>query len=317
MPEEKTRTIATLLYKRYPHLFINYESARGVVRYHRNEHSVTGKLKDPVGVRIDEERRDAQGWKGMPQSMAESFDDFVLPKASTRVLVLSDIHFPFHDERSLIMALEYGMDQKADTIVLNGDIMDCYQLSRYTRDPRVYDIQSELDNMVDFLTILKREFQCPVYFKAGNHEERFMNYLKMKAPELLGIREFRLDILCKFGELGVVNIPDKRIIKAGKLSILHGHEFGNSTFSPVNPARGYYLRAKRSMIAGHYHRTSEHSEKDLSGEVTTTWSTGCLCDLSPEYRPFNSWNSGAAMVYIHDEGKYEVDNFRIIDGKIR
>lgn len=317
-PEMGTRTLAKLIYRELPHVFTSKEQIRGIIRYHRNEHTRSPNAStDFVGVRTEEQKKEAMGWSKLPKSLAEPFDDFVMPLAATRILVLSDIHFPFHDEQALAIALQYGKDKNANAIILNGDIMDCYQLSRYTRDPRHFDIQVEIDNMIQFLELLKEEFRCPVYFKAGNHEERFMNYLKVKAPELLGVAEFRLDVLCKFGELGVVNVPDKRIIKAGKLSVLHGHEFGNTTFSPVNPARGFYLRAKRSMLAGHYHATSEHSEKDLLGEVTTVWSTGCLCDLQPEYRPFNRWNHGAAMVYVGEDGQYEVDNFRIIEGRVR
>ena len=129
----------------------------------------------------------------------------------------------------------------------------------------------------------------------GNHEERYEAYLRTKAPELIGTADFTMDQLLRFGELGCELIQDKRVIKAGKLSIMHGHEFGRSVFSPVNPARGYYMRAKGiSHLWPQPSDKSEHSESNLDGKVVTTWSTGCLCELHPGYMPVNKWNHGFA-----------------------
>lgn len=146
---------------------------------------------------------------------------------------------------------------------------------------------------------------------------RWENFLKMSAPELLGISEFELSTLLRFGELGIVEIKDKQIAKAGKLNLMHGHEFGHSVFSPVNPARGLYMRAKENSIIGHHHQTSEHSEKNLTGDVVTTWSVGALCGMRPEYYPYNKWNLGFAIIETSDNGDFEVNNKRIIEGKVR
>jgi hypothetical protein len=111
-------------------------------------------------------------------------------------------------------------------------------------------------------------------------------------------------------------IEDKQIAYAGKLPILHGHEWYGGFAPPVNPARGLYMKAKESAIVGHHHRTSEHTEKSLSGEVTTTWSMGCLCGLEPEYAPYNNYNHGFAHVQVSSNGNYQLKNIRIIDYKI-
>lgn len=58
--------------------------------------------------------------------------------------------------------------------------------------------------------------------------------------------------------------------------------------------------------------------KLLSAEiqVTGTWSTGCLCDLHPDYAPLNKWNHGFAFVEVFNGGKFEVQNLFISDGKV-
>jgi hypothetical protein len=200
---------------------------------------------------------------------------------------------------------------------LNGDTCDFYGLSRWEKDPRKRKFSQELEDTKKFLRSLKEAFDVPIYFKVGNHEERLESYLRIKAPELLDVNEFQLDILLNFGELGIELITDKTIIKAGNLNIAHGHEFGRSVFSPVNPARGYYMKSKTSTMCGHNHQTSEHTEPDLNGKITTVWSTGCLCELHPMYMPVNKWNHGFAIVNVAKNGSFDVDNYRIIEGKIR
>ena len=50
--------------------------------------------------------------------------------------------------------------------------------------------------------------------------------------------------------------------------------------------------------------------------MITTWSTGCLCDLTPEYARLNRWNHGAAHVEISNGGDFHVTNFRIREGQL-
>jgi hypothetical protein len=104
-------------------------------------------------------------------------------------------------------------------------------------------------------------------------------------------------------------------MKAGWLDIIHWHEFASSVFSPVNVARGLYLRWKVSAIQWHNHQTSEHTETDMNGKIVTTWSLGCLCGLHPQYMPINKWNHWFAIVEV-DWEDFEVRNKRIYKWKI-
>jgi predicted phosphodiesterase len=308
-----TMTIARLLVADHPELFLSVESARSLIRWHRGEHNKS--KKEPM--RTEKERKNANAWRKLPESDYEKTAEFILPKGNNRVLILNDIHFPYQDNEALSIALNYGRENKCNAILLNGDIMDCYQTSRFIKDPRLRDMAGEIEMIREFLELLYTEFNCPIYYKIGNHEDRWENYLKTNAPALIGIDDFELQHVLRFGQFGVQLIKSKQLIRIGKLRVLHGHEFGMSVFSPVNVARGLYTRAKASSAIGHHHATSEHSEKDLDGEVVTTWSIGCLCGLSPDYLPFNKWNHGFAFVTLDDEGGYEFRNLRIIDGKVR
>jgi hypothetical protein len=137
----------------------------------------------------------------------------------------------------------------------------------------------------------------------------------MKAGELVGVDEFDLSNLLQARAKGITVIGGKTIIQAGGLNILHGHEFGQSVFSPVNIARGLYMKGKVSAIQGHNHQVSEHTEPDMNGRIVTTWSQGCLCELHPEYLPINKWAHGFAIVDL-DKDDFQVRNKRIWKGKI-
>jgi predicted phosphodiesterase len=311
-----TMAIARKLNEDHPYDFKTIDNARGMVRACRGERS--DRYSPTVKKRTDTEREQMiKHTFHLPESDYKEIEPLHIAKNIKSILFLTDIHLPYQDNNALKIALDYGKAQKVDCIYLNGDTMDMYQASRYVKDRRLRDLPSELEMTRQFLKSLVDEFQCPVYYKIGNHEVRFENYLMLNAPEMLGINDFELRNLLRFGELGIIEVKSTQFTYAGKLALLHGHEFGHSVFSPVNPARGLYMRAKKSSIIGHHHQSSEHSEKDLGGNVVTCWSVGALCGLQPLYFPINKWNHGFAHIHVNPDGSYEVDNLKIINGKIR
>jgi predicted phosphodiesterase len=119
-------------------------------------------------------------------------------------------------------------------------------------------------------------------------------------------------------DLGIEIVEDQRPIMLGKLPVLHGHELPKGLTNPVNMARGAYLRTAHTILVGHGHRTSGHSEPDLWREEVFCWSTGCLCDMRPEYARINKWNHGFAFVEIAKDKSFDVSNLRIgKDGVVR
>lgn len=316
-PNASTQALARIIFKENPLDFKTVEGVRGNIRRYR------GELGNHSSPHTKEFYRDEKTKKqfmkktfDLPQSDYEKTEPFYIPKGQNNILVLSDIHIPYQDNKALELAINYGIENKVNAIYLNGDTIDMYQGSRFIKDRRLRDLAGELELTRQFLKTLKDTFNCPIYFKIGNHEKRWEDYLRMKAPELLGIDDFKLEQILRFREFGVNLIKDRQIGYAGKLPILHGHEWFAGFAPPVNPARGLFLKAKESCLIGHHHTTSEHTEKSLGGKITTCWSTGCLSGLEPEYNPFNKYNHGFAHVKVDKDGSYEVKNIRIIDYKI-
>ena len=208
------------------------------------------------------------------------------------------------------------MDQKVNTVILNGDILDFYQLSRFDKDPSKPKMQVELEQGRWFMKALRTAFpKARIYYKIGNHEERLEKWLRLKAPEWIGMEEFELKMLLRFGENQIQLIDSTATIKAGNLNIIHGHEYlGGGT---VNPARNLYLKAKASTICGHFHRKSDFTTRDINNKIQGAWTTGCLCELYPEYMKGHSdWVHGFAIIKIEKDGNFSVDNKIIIDGVV-
>lgn len=83
----------------------------------------------------------------------------------------------------------------------------------------------------------------------------------------------------------------------------------------MNPARWLYLRAGSTAMCGHFHRSSEHHERVLSQKTHGVWSVGCACYLHPRYSPLNQWNHGFAFVRVEQDGWFQVENRRVIEGR--
>lgn len=248
----------------------------------------------------------------------KEFEDWQIRKLNARkVLILSDVHVPYHDENALELAIETGKENGVDAVLLNGDFMDFYSVSRYATDPNQRDLAGEMEMGRAMLAYLRSQFTgCQIWWKLGNHEERWASWIWQKAPEVYGVEDFTIERLMRLKEYNVKLISDMEPISIGGLTVLHGHEYRFAISNPVNPARGLYMRSKVSSMMGHLHQSSEHTESDLRGKLVTTWSVGCLCQLRPRYAPLNKWNHGFALVDTTGDDDYRVSNYRIHNGKL-
>jgi len=252
---------------------------------------------------------------GLPSPEDDSVKTIKMPIGCDNVLIISDIHFPFHSVSALTCALKYGLEQKVNTIIINGDLIDFYALSRFEKDKRLRNLQNEIDMTRDFLVKLRELFpDAHIYYKLGNHDVRWDRYIKEHAGEFEGMDEFMLDNILHLPQLRMTTIADKNLIQLGKLTIIHGHELYGS--GGVNPARALYLKAGCSALMSHVHRTSEHTDRNLKDEVTGAWSIGCLSELRPNYNAGAKYNHGFGHIIVERDSTFHVNNIKIINGKI-
>lgn len=316
-PNTSKKTLSEKIYNDNKLLFNSPEDVRGIIRYYTGSLGKGHRKKVERSNSIIEHRNNftRENPFGLPLSEAKPFEPYILPTANNNILFLSDIHLPYHDINALTLAIQYGKKKNVNTIYLNGDILDCYKASFHEQDPKKRDMSYELEMGRQFIDLLKREFPtAKIFWKEGNHCMRWKRFLRVKAPIVLGMEEFELPILLKLGEKGVTWIENSQLVKAGKLNMIHGNEYKGG--GGINVARTLWLRAGDNVIAGDKHKTQTGLKTNIDKRIVGTWSVGCLCELNPDYMPFNEWNLGFAHIEIFKNGDFTVHNKQIINGKI-
>ena len=261
---------------------------------------------------------DAQGDATAPSSgpFGSAYDEHV--EATTirprRLGVISDLHVPIHDSEACNLAVSYLKAQEIDTLVINGDFVDMYSLTRHGKDSRKYGLQYELATARRELLALRQYFGDGVqmYYVEGNHENWWKRYMRNVAREL---DEYHgLDEALLLRGLGIHWVDHGMGLRAGKLRIIHGHEISGSG---VYVAKRKLNKAKTNILFGHHHTSQEWTETNLDGHEIGSWAIGCLCQRTPEWNRFSGYTLGFAYVEFSDGGDFEVHNKRIIDGVIR
>ena len=325
-PKTSAATLSKVIYKDNKGAFKNVEATRKRILYYQGKMGVKNRQGMADNPYIKDSTVIHNPYEKLPAEMRYYTDWSPFEIVSEKFLLLADLHAPYYHKESLILALKMGAREKVDTILILGDLMDFYSVSFWEKDPRKRDIQNELNITRQILNVMQTVMpNAKIIVKKGNHDERLERYIKVKAPELLALEVLDFEHLLTYEgkktdtatyKDNLTVIGDNRIMKFGKLNLVHGHEFGRAISSPVNPARGLYLRGKETAICAHHHRTSEHAETSMSSTVCGTWSVGALCDLHPEYLPMNKWNHGFAIIEKSTKGNFRVYNKKIIKGEV-
>ena len=316
-PSYPTLKLARIVYSDNKLTFKDVEDCRTTLRY------IEGKRGGPLLKKVKHtEFYMPESRPKNPYNLPESYEDkrepYILPTTCNNILLISDLHIPYHNIDAVTIALDYGKQQKVNTIFINGDLIDMHQVSKFEHDPKKRSIKAEFDATKEFLVQLRKAFpKASIYWLKGNHCIRWEKFLLAKVREIWDDDYFFLEERLQLNQVKVKILDDKILVKAGKLSITHGHHIFKGAFTPVNPSRGAFLRAKQSLIVGHLHRPSHHPETDLDGKIISCWSTGCLCELRADYSPLvGNTMHGFAHLQIADDGDYTVKNYSIIKGKL-
>jgi predicted phosphodiesterase len=313
-----TRTLAKLLRKEHPLVFSSIDHARGRIRYYlgTSGEKSRGHLSAESG-RFALPAPTDDNPHSLPESDMVPWLPFDIGSEYTRCFVIADTHVPYHNMEALNAAMSAGKEYRPNCVILDGDMWDCYALSRWEKNPEARDFPNERTKMRHFLMALREAFpSARIIYKQGNHEERFDNYLVSHAPDFFGLPECTVPGMLKLGELEIEWVADRRYLTVGKLNILHGHEMDRNSGAAVNPARTAFLKLKECSLTAHNHQVSTHSEPTLRGKLVSCSSVGCLSELHPQYMPINKWSHGFATIDQYGEDDFDLRNYKIIKGKV-
>jgi hypothetical protein len=307
-----------MLYNDSPSAFKNVEDARNVIRVvigQGGERSRKAKK-----YKESQQREKPKNPYSLPETWASEKKVFKLPVQCNRIGFISDAQVPFHDVKAIETCYAYLKERKVNTIFINGDWVDFYQLSNFQKDPRKRNFKEEYYAILQSFEHMRYHFpnETIYYLTEANHEKRYERFMNYKAPELLSLDLFTLEDLFKLSSFRIIPLKNVDHVRIGKLPVVHGHTIFQGQTSPVSTARTVWMKAKQSAIASHCHQVSEYTVRlPFADEIHTCWTTGCLMDLNVEYNPHNhNYAHGFAYIETERDGSYRVENKRIFNGKV-
>lgn len=312
-PDMQLQTLAKLIYNKESLFFPNVEAVRQSLKYITGKQGVKKRRFIP-----EEDIEPIRNSKPFDIPMPESDDlkPYILPVGFNNFILAGDFHIPNHRVEPIKAMMKYAKENNITQLFINGDFLDNTPFTRHFRTPidrtTVFDYFEAAENM---LMYLKTHFK-EIYWLEGNHDFWYKRWLISKAPELFGDPHYDLQTRLKLIEKGIHWIGQEHLVKAGHLNIIHGHIVMKGG-GYANAARQLYLKTKANTICSHVHVESSHTEPNLDDKMVTTFTTGCMCTLRPEYQPYGGKAChGFAHITVERSKNFKVRNFRIENGVI-
>lgn len=196
-----------------------------------------------------------------------------------KTFVLSDIHIPFQDEQTLKNVFNCIVDNQPQYIILLGDIIDCYSISRFTKRPNKYrNLQQELDIFYDIFLQLKKDIpNTEIHYIFGNHENRLEKII-LDNPGLFNLQALNPESLFRLDELNIIFHRTK--FKINDFIFYHGDAIRKD--SSYTAKAEFYDHKMQSGISAHTHRLGSYYTS-YEQKPTFWFENGCLCNLEPDY----------------------------------
>ena len=218
-----------------------------------------------------------------------------------KTLVISDMHFPFQDDKALELVDKFIKKEKPDNIVINGDLVDCYSLSSFAKDPRLgATLSKEVAMAREYLAHLNKISKAKKYYVFGNHSIRMNRYLIKQAPELLDFLD--LQGLLETDGWEIVNCSN--IENYVKIEDWYVGHFDRVAKHSAMTAKNIVADRGVNIVQGHTHRLGAYYVKFLDRTLRGL-EGGCLCTLTPTYMASPNWQQG--FVLIENKNAYPIE----------
>ena len=232
----------------------------------------------------------------------------------------NDFHFPNHDTTVLALFLIFLRDYQPDILVINGDLIDCYELSEFKKSAWLqHPIEKEFELAEKFFKKVK-EF-CPktrIIYIFGNHEKRLAKYISNNAEKMARLKGMTLESIMGLDDYGIDYLPcplemskfTHNYIDLGGL--LYGH-FDKVSMHSAYTAKNLMDTLGRSFIQGHTHRGGVYY-KTQGEKVLIGVENFCMCSLKPDYTSLVNWQNGYSIIN-YTGGEFNIRPVPIINYK--
>jgi hypothetical protein len=219
-----------------------------------------------------------------------------------RIVVVSDMQIPFHDQHALKNLVSFIKSFKPDEVVTIGDEIDFNTISRFADGtPEAYEqtLGDDRDAAVQVLYDLQVS-----HMVRSNHSDRLYTKIMLKIPSFLSLPELRFEKFMKLDELGITYHRSAFNIAPGWVAV-HGDHTPlkmHGGLSALEAARRY----GKSVISGHTHRMGRSSYTEAingrRGRILHGVEVGNLMDMSKAgyVKGYANWQSGFAIMYVKD-----------------
>lgn len=308
--------------------FKNYRSATSIrkkcERQNINKDSVKD-YRDPYEDRWQYIKDLTQEYK----EISEKYSAGIIDNANRKILSLSDIHFPFALEDEIAAALHEHSD--ADIVVLNGDILDGYIYSTFSKAKRIAALK-------EYIAAFELVHYCSENFPnvvivAGNHDIRPAKALASAGFEKEESQVLRPDLLARIAngerldeqgqlveKLAFENVHyqpyDAWYARVGKTIFCHPSGYKGGPGGTAQKLYDYFIKRMGSeefdsIVVGHTHKVYKgvFCNKLLIEQ-------GAMCDRQPyQHKPdlrFLHAMNGYAVIYQDKDGNTDFNKSQVI-----
>jgi len=232
--------------------------------------------------------------------------------SGAKIVLLPDVHIDKDGYHPVYKPVKkFIKDFQPDEVVLMGDFADNSPLSHWNLDNKrridsgshkkeIAIINKELDFLTDHAT-------CITWLE-GNHENWTEQYLD-KHPEMQGFIEY--PVVCQLEERNIEWVKLNELYNVGHLQITHGFSCTEAH------AKAHLLRLGCNVVYGHTHRSQTYTLNMAMQRTIKAWGLGCLCDKKPSFmrNKVAAWDHGFAVLYVADDGDFNLYPIDIVNGR--
>lgn len=239
------------------------------------------------------------------------------------VMVLPDLHFPYHDPEVLSVVLRTHALLKPERTVILGDWLDAGGFSSFGNESLAQRgasnfARDEIDPCNDALDQLQENTKLLVYIE-GNHEFRVEKCAANLGKTFEGIYDLvSPERLLSRDRKGFKWVPYREKLSHYKIAddLLALHGWSHSKYPA---ARHLDLTRSYSVVFGHVHRQDTAVRRDpITDRIIKAWSPGCLSKLQPMYLAHEptDWVNGFSLIYVkNDLSRWREFTVTIQDGE--
>jgi hypothetical protein len=240
----------------------------------------------------------------------------ITSESNPYALVIGDMHFGSEDWNVLDIFLQTVEELKPSTIILNGDTLDMFSISRYSKDIRYKSsLLNEREQYHKFLKLLHDvtdSYKSDIFETNSNHsgdglEGRWWRYLSDRIGELAEIPEIKEklsyeSVFYPKGDWNRTKLVDYVEIVPGFI-VMHGDVVRrHGGYS----ARGLFEKWFTSIMCNHTHRIGMTPQRIPSigsqkEQIIRVYENGCACNLKPLYASAANWQNAFSIINFSDK----------------